>query len=324
MALKLIDRLGRKLNYVRISVTDRCNYRCRYCMPEEGVEWIPHDKIMTYEEIRLLIQLLMELGVKKVRLTGGEPFVRKGFAQLLQTLRQSFPALELAVTTNASLLSKYIDEIKDLGIRLNVSLDTLDAEKFRFITRIGNLSEVIEGITLWSSLKLPLKINVVLIKGFNEEEAMSLADFAKKIGATLRFIEFMPLDEGLWFRDSFISASTIENFLFSSGDWKMAEETPSATDGPAKYYVNSKTGQKIGIIAAVTHHFCDSCNRLRVTATGEMKNCLFAAGGFDLLSPLRKGDLEEVKRRILTAAWEKPANWKKLVPGDSHMSQIGG
>ncbi|MGB4366766.1 MAG: GTP 3',8-cyclase MoaA [Acetomicrobium sp.] len=324
MALKLVDKLGRKLTYVRISVTDRCNFRCQYCMPPEGVEWIPHEMIMRYEDIHSLIRILTELGIKKVRLTGGEPFVRKDISKFLRTLRLSFPELVLAITTNASLLSKFIDEIKDLKINLNVSLDTLDSEKFKYMTRTGNLDDVIKGITEWSKLNLPLKINTVLIKGFNEDEIKALADFARKRGAVLRFIEFMPVDQNLWTQDSFIPASSIKELLFSSGDWKEVGERPSDTDGPAKYYVNLETGQRIGVISAVSHHFCETCNRLRITATGELRNCLFATKGIDLLSPLRAGDLEEVKRRILLASWEKPANWKKLVRGNRHMSQIGG
>ncbi|HPU68109.1 MAG TPA: GTP 3',8-cyclase MoaA [Acetomicrobium flavidum] len=324
MALELVDKLGRRLTYVRISVTDRCNFRCRYCMPAQGVEWIPHDRIMRYEEIELLVGILTELGVKKIRLTGGEPFVRKGIPQFLRTLRRLFPELELAVTTNASLLANYIDNIKDLNINLNISLDTLDPDKFKDITRIGNLDDVLKGISMWSGLGLPFKINTVLIKGFNEDEIRPLAEFARKMGGVLRFIEFMPLDRSVWSQDSFIPASSIEDLIFSSGDWKELENKTTDTDGPARYFVDLKTGQKIGVIAAVSHHFCETCNRLRITASGELKNCLFASGGVDLLSPLRTGDLDEVKHRILLASWDKPENWKKQISGDRHMSQIGG
>ncbi|MGB4027737.1 MAG: radical SAM protein, partial [Acetomicrobium sp.] len=260
MALKLVDKLGRKLTYVRISVTDRCNFRCQYCMPLEGVEWISHEMIMRYEDIYSLIRILTELGIKKVRFTGGELFVRKDVSNFLRMIRQSFPELMLAITTNASLLSKFIDEIKDLKINLNVSLDTLDSEKFKYMTRTGNLDDVIKGITEWSKLNLPLKINTVLIKGFNEDEIKALADFARKRGAVLRFIEFMPVDQNLWTQDSFIPASSIKELLFSSGDWKEVGERPSDTDGPAKYYVNLETGQRIGVISAVSHHFCETCN----------------------------------------------------------------
>jgi len=324
LALKLVDKLGRKLTYVRISVTDRCNFRCQYCMPLEGVEWISHEMIMRYEDIYSLIRILTELGIKKVRFTGGELFVRKDVSNFLRMIRQSFPELMLAITTNASLLSKFIDEIKDLKINLNVSLDTLDSEKFKYMTRTGNLDDVIKGITEWSKLNLPLKINTVLIKGFNEDEIKALADFARKTGAVLRFIEFMPVDQSLWTQDSFIPASSIKELLFSSGEWEEVGKRPSDTDGPAKYYVNLETGQRIGVISAVSHHFCETCNRLRITATGELRNCLFATKGIDLLSPLRAGDLEEVKRRILLASWEKPTDWKKLIRGNRHMSQIGG
>lgn len=310
---------------MRISVTDRCNFRCRYCMPAQGVEWIPHDRIMRYEEIQLLVGMLTQLGVKKIRLTGGEPFVRKDISQFLRTLRRSFPELSLAVTTNASLLCKYIDDIKDLNINLNVSLDTLDPEKFKYITRIGSLDDVLKGISMWSELNLPFKINTVLIKGFNEDEIQPLLEFARKMGGVLRFIEFMPLDQSVWAQDSFIPAPTIiKDLILSFGDWKEIESKPSDTDGPARYFMDLKTGQKIGVIAAVSHHFCETCNRLRITASGELRNCLFASDGVDLLSPLRAGDLDEVKRRIHVASWEKPENWKKQISGNRHMSQIGG
>ena len=324
--VSLIDQYGRILNYVRISITDRCNYRCRYCMPEKGITWFPHEKMLRYEDIIFLVSVLKEMGVTKIRFTGGEPFVRKGFLSFLRDFQNSFPEIEIALTTNGSLLSSFAEEISDIRLSgLNISLDTLDPAKFKHITRVGNLEDVLEGIKSVASLKkIPLKINSVLIRNFNDDEIVPLLQFAEENGAMLRLIEFMPLDD-IWDKDSFISSDEILQSL-PLGKWQdISDNSPtSCVSGPAKYYRNLKWGYILGIIAAVSHHFCDSCNRLRVTALGEMKPCLFSDESVELGTAIRIKDKDCLKELILKAVSIKPSGWKMIDRSDSRMSRIGG
>lgn len=325
---KLIDQYGRVLSYLRISVTDRCNFRCRYCMPAEGVPWIPHEKIMTFEDIEFLAASLMPMGIRKIRFTGGEPFVRKGFVRFLKDIKSRHKDLRITVTTNGSMLARFSADLRESGISgINVSLDTLDSGKFRFITRTDAFEEVMEGIKGFSeTTTIPLKINTVLIKGFNDDEVKDLLRFAQEHRAVLRFIEFMPLDGDVWAENRFISADTIFEKL--PGGPKVWVELPAHSahnyDGPATYYRNRNTGQRIGVIAAVSHHFCDRCNRLRITATGEMRTCLFSAEGTPLLPLLRERDSEALQRAIKEAAFKKPKSWTATGNTERHMSQIGG
>ncbi|MGC9490121.1 MAG: GTP 3',8-cyclase MoaA [Thermovirgaceae bacterium] len=325
---KLTDRYGRTLTYLRISVTDRCNFRCRYCMPAEGVPWIPHEKIMTFEDIEFLAASLMPMGIRKIRFTGGEPFVRKGFVQFLKDIKSRHTDLRITATTNGSMLARFSSDLGESGISgINVSLDTLDPGKFRFITRTDAFEDVMEGIKVFSeTTTIPLKINTVLINGFNDDEIENLIRFAQKHRAVLRFIEFMPLDGDVWAEDRFISADTI--FKKLPGGRKAWMELPANSahnfDGPAAYYRNPNTGQRIGIIAAVSHHFCDRCNRLRITATGEMRTCLFSGEGTQLLPFLRERDAEALKRAVKEAAFKKPKSWTATRNTERHMSRIGG
>lgn len=325
---KLIDQYGRMLSYLRISVTDRCNFRCRYCMPAEGVPWIPHENIMTFEDIDFLAAAIMPLGVRKVRFTGGEPFVRKGFVDFLKDIGSRRKNLRVTVTTNGSLLGQFAEDLAESGIAgINVSLDTLDRDKFRFITRTDFFDDVMEGIKVFSeTTTIPLKINTVLINGFNDGETKDLIRFARENRAVLRFIEFMPLDGDVWAEDRFIPAETIfGNLPGGSRAWR---EIPGGSahnhDGPATYYRNRETGQRIGVIAAVSHHFCDRCNRLRITATGEMRTCLFSSEGAELLPLIRERDTVKLQRTILEAAFQKPKSWTATGNTTRRMSQIGG
>jgi len=325
---KLMDKYGRVLTYLRISVTDRCNLRCRYCMPPEGVQWIPHEKIMTFEDIDFLASSLMPMGIKKIRFTGGEPFVRKGFVDFLRQIKENHPDLRIAATTNGSMLSQYSRALEDIGISgINVSLDTLDPEKFRFITRTDAYDDVIKGIRVFAeTTEIPLKINTVLISGFNDDEIESLIRFAGEHRAVIRFIEFMPLDNDVWAENRFIQADDIFQKLPGGTEtWRaLPPDSAHNHDGPATYYQNRVTGQRIGVIAAVSHHFCEKCNRLRITATGEMRACLFANQGTDLLPLIRSRDIEALQRTIREAAFLKPKSWTVLENSERHMSQIGG
>lgn len=323
---KLKDSLGRKINYVRISLTDRCNFRCRYCMPEEGVNWLSHEEILTYEELLRLTGLLWEMGIQKIRFTGGEPLVRKGIISFLRSVRDNTPDLRLTLTTNGAFLDELADQIASLDLSgINVSLDTVDPEKFRFITRCGELQKVLQGLAAVreKAPDLSIKINTVLIRGFNDMEVPSLLQTAQDAGAVLRLIEFMPLDSDVWSKDRFISSDEILNSLRQTGNWvEILSNDHSA--GPARYFRHSETGQRIGVIAAVSHHFCPTCNRLRITATGEIRPCLFSKDGLDLRHALRSHDMVEAERIIRQGIQTKPKCWMEIASGTNHMSQIGG
>ncbi|MFA5622293.1 MAG: GTP 3',8-cyclase MoaA [Thermovirgaceae bacterium] len=322
----LKDRFERRLDYVRISITDRCNYRCVYCMPEEGLEWIPHDRIMTYEEIIFLAQILGGLGVEKIRFTGGEPLVRKGFFPFLDAFSASVPGIRTVLTTNGSLIPQFIDEIGRSGLSgVNVSLDTLDEDLFRFITRNGRLRDAIEGIRLLAErTTLPIKINTVLMKGVNDGEVEALLDFARSHRATLRLIEFMPLDDSIWKKGLFIPASEIIQRLPDPEMWERLDNSSDHSAGPARYFRHLTTGQRVGLIEAVSHHFCHKCNRLRVSATGIMRPCLFSEDGIFLRPVLISGDAAEVEALVLRAVNIKPGSYDQARTGAMHMSRIGG
>ena len=320
-----IDSYGRYITYARISVTDRCNLRCTYCMPPEGVKLSAHEDILRYEEILQLCNVFKELGVKKIRFTGGEPLVRKGMGLFLMQTRQLFPDMEMALTTNGLLLTKYLEQlIKSRINSLNISLDTLDSQKFISLTKVDGLNLVLDGIreSLRQGIEI-IKLNTVLIKGFNDNEVLDLINFSKKEGVLLRFIELMPLNDKLWTKQGFISAKEIFSILKKHGEWERIEGI-SLFDGPAKYYKNTDTGQKVGIIAAVSDHFCNSCNRLRVTSAGYLKKCLFSDQDLPLRELIANNDRDALKIAILNHMESKPKCWKDIKKGDSNMSAIGG
>ncbi|MCX7828275.1 MAG: GTP 3',8-cyclase MoaA [Thermanaerothrix sp.] len=323
--MALTDSYRRNIDYVRISVTDRCNFRCRYCMPEDGVPLLGHDDIMSYEELTLLCKALQDLGVKKIRFTGGEPLVRRGFLDFLSSLRALLPNLKVALTTNGALLNDEAPRIANLGISgLNVSLDTLDPDKFRYITRNGDLLRVLNGLRKVRDLGLrSIKVNTVLIRSFNDMEVPALLEFCAENDYLLRLIEFMPLDDGLWNRDNFISAEEILGRVSCGRHW-VPFSTGEEVMGPAKYYHDLKTGQRIGIISSVSSHFCSHCNRVRISASGKLRACLFAKDETDLRPALLNGDFELLKSEIKRAVSAKPRCWEDVITGDLHMSQIGG
>lgn len=322
----LKDNLGREISYVRISVTDRCNFRCVYCMPEEGVPFIDHSLIMSYEEILYLCRVFQDMGIKKIRFTGGEPLVRKGIIDFLRSVRQELPSLKIALTTNGFLLKKFSNEIDQLKlISLNISLDTLDQEKFKEITRCGSLDVVKESIIHFSKISTtPIKLNCVLMKGFNDMEIPELLSFARANNLILRFIEFMPLENEIWNQGGFMSSDEIINTINNYGNWTIQNIKDNSFDGPAKYYIEKETKQKIGIIAAVSHHFCASCNRLRVTALGELKPCLFSNDTVDLKKAIKERDYKNLVKLISSSIKLKPTCWKNIERSEKHMSQIGG
>ncbi len=323
---RLIDSLGRTISYVRISVTDRCNFRCLYCMPEEGIPFIPHSEILSYEDTLFLCGVLQKMGIKKIRFTGGEPLVRRGFVDFLKIFREELPLMHVALTTNGSLLNPFIDKLSALGLNsLNISLDTVDPARFKEITRCGDLQLVQSGIINFSkSSPTPIKINSVLVRGFNDDEVFQLLEFARINHLLLRFIEFMPLDGGIWDKSCFISSDEILAKIQQHGNWEPEKKDHNMLDGPARYYINRDTGQRLGIIAAVSHHFCDSCNRLRITAIGQLRPCLFSDTMIDLKENIKHKNSNNLKEQIHYGIKIKPKCWKNLQNSERHMSQIGG
>lgn len=286
----LIDTHERQIKYLRISVTDRCNFRCRYCMPEGGVDWIPHENIMRYEEFLRILKLCIPRGVEKVRITGGEPLVRKGLAAFIETAKRIEGLRELSLTTNAMMLPSMAPGLKRAGLdRVNISLDTLDKEKFSFITRVNAYDSTIEGIM--AALKhefSPVKINVVAIRGFNDDEIPAFADLTRNSPIEVRFIELMPMGCAARYGDhEIISAPEIRQII---EDHYGELEPLEYTHGPAKVFRIKGAQGKIGLIGAMSEFsFCSTCNRIRITADGHLRPCLFSDDQLDLLTPMRKG-----------------------------------
>jgi len=324
----LSDSFKRPINYLRVSVTDRCNLRCIYCMSSDGVCLIPHDDILTYEEINLVVQAAAELGISKIRITGGEPLVRLGLSELIGMLAQIKGIDDISLTTNGILLSRYAAELKSAGLRrVNVSLDTLKPDKFEFITRGRRLEEVLEGIEVAKSVGLtPVKLNMVVMAGINDDE---LPDFAAKTideGWHVRFIEFMPVTDGGAVSLQSISAAEIRRRLEQLGTLEPC--LPEAGNGPAKYFRFPQAKGTIGFITPVSEHFCFHCNRLRLTSDGKLRPCLLSEDEIDLRQALRSGvSLAGLKPLIEKAVASKPLHHRLAegyVPKDRPFSQVGG
>ena len=321
------DSRGRNINYARISVTDRCNYRCVYCMPEEGVKPRAHADIMRFEDIVWLSRILVSLGIRHIRFTGGEPLVRRGMADFLVSFGEEFPGLDISMTTNASLLSRFAGTIAKSRLSgMNISLDTLDGGKFASMTRLGDISDVMSGIAAAAECGIPnIKTNTVVMRGFNEGELPDIVKFSWGLGLIPRMIEFMPMCGELWGREKFVPSGEIFELLKPVGDWRpeVHGQRVSAR-GPAKYYTDARTGLKVGVIEAVSNHFCSECNRLRITATGNLRSCLFNSEETPLLAAIRDMDEAAVRGAILTGIGLKPKRWEETADGGGHMSDIGG
>jgi len=322
----LSDSFQRPIDYLRISVTDRCNLRCIYCMPAEGIRLMSHEDILSYEEIYTVAEAAADLGIKKVRITGGEPLVRAGLPKLVQMLAQIDTIDDISLTTNGILLARYAAELKTADLRrVNVSLDTLKQDRFKYITRGGNLGDVLEGIEVAKSVGLnPTKINVVVMSGINDDE---LLDFATKTITEewhVRFIEHMPFGEDTN-ASSFVSVDEMRQRLAALGE---LEPCSFKGNGPAKYFRLPQANGTIGFITPVSEHFCFHCNRLRLTADGKLRPCLLSEAEIDLRQPLRNGiSSAKLKRLIKKAAANKPLQHqlaKGCVPQGRPFSQVGG
>ena len=284
----LQDTFGRAHTYLRISLIERCNLRCTYCMPEEGVQLSPKSKLMSYEEVYDIAKTFVDNGVTKIRLTGGEPLIRKDFPVILEKLA-SLP-IELSITSNAVIIDKHINVLKSNGVKnINISLDSLDREKFKHITRRDNFEKVYDNILLLVKEGFNVKVNAVLMKDFNDNEIIDFIEFTKDLPISFRFIEFMPFDGNKWDASKMVSYKEIMdcvNVAFSKDNIERLQDAPNDT---AKNYKIKGYKGSFAIISSVTNPFCDSCNRLRLTANGQLKNCLFSAKESDLLTTLRQG-----------------------------------
>ena len=324
----LSDSFQRPINYLRISVTDRCNLRCVYCMPEGGVELMRHEDVLSYEEIYAIVRAAAELGINKIRLTGGEPLVRMRLSDLVRMIA-SVPAIDdISLTTNGILLAKYAAELKAAGLkRVNVSLDTLRPERFRAITRCGNLDDTLRGIAAAHEAGLePVKINIVVMAETNEDE---LVDFARKTihdGWNVRYIEHMPVTGDPETDAKFVSVKEMRERIEVLGT--LEPTRIDAGNGPAKYFKLPGASGTIGFITPVTEHFCYQCNRLRLTADGKLRPCLLSEMEIDLREPMRSGGgAEAIKDVIQQATLCKPRS-HNLAAGKGHQgrpfSQVGG
>lgn len=297
------DLYGRTIDYMRISITDRCNLRCRYCMPD-GIEWIPMDEILTYEQIETVCRVAVSLGINKFKITGGEPLVRKGCPELIGSIKQIPGVEQVTITTNGILLKEQLDRLILAGVDgVNVSLDTLDAEKFKQITGFDLLDRVEASIQSAVAKGLRVKINTVLQSGVNEDEWKGLMDLAKDQRLDVRFIEMMPIGYGK--KSRMISNSDLLKQMKVRYP-QMEPDMARHGNGPAVYYQIPGFQGGIGFISAIHGKFCGSCNRIRMTSTGELKACLCYQESVSLRDAVRQGDLEEVKRLIELTISKKP------------------
>jgi cyclic pyranopterin phosphate synthase len=336
------DSHGRRIDYLRISVTDRCNLRCSYCMPEEGVEWKPVAEILTYEEIERFAAAAVGLGITKIRLTGGEPLVRKGLADHIRRLKEITGLEAIALTTNGTLLEGHTSELRAAGLsRINVSLDSLDPEVFARITRGGDLEDALAGISAALDAGFsPVKVNVVVVRSLNQDLG-AFADLAIDRPLHVRFIEYMPVGEaapeggrghgGCWTEQDHVPAEEILADLVSATQARgmgELEEIPRSAGpegwGPARYFTAPGAQGTLGVISPLSRHVCGDCNRLRLTADGRLRPCLFSDGELDAKDALRVGTDDDVRAVIVAALEEKPEEHEHRRGTARRMSQIGG
>ena len=337
---KLIDNFGREISYLRVSITDRCNYRCIYCQPERQFEFIPHEEILRYEEIVEIVQEAVELGITKVRITGGEPLVREGIVDFIRQLKKIDKLEDISLTTNGFFLSEYAEKLKAAGLnRVNISLDSLQEEKYRRIARAGSLKKVLKGIdSAFKAGLLPIKINTVVMKGINDDEIDDFVKLALLRPLNIRFIELMPSGEEVIkeFKNKFISVQKIKEKLIKK--YLLRPIKISTSNGPAKYFQIEGGKGTVGFINALSQHFCKTCNRIRLTSEGKLRPCLFSNKEIDIKSEIRNSEKlntsipylrkKLIQEKIIEAVKLKPAshqlNTKVKNNISFQMSKIGG
>jgi cyclic pyranopterin phosphate synthase len=326
----LQDNYGRTIEYLRLSVTDRCNLRCRYCMPAEGIETVDHAEVLSYEEMLRVVAVAVRCGVKKIRITGGEPLIRKGIVEFIRDMAGISKKVEITLTTNGILLADMAADLRKAGLsRVNVSLDTLREDRFLEITRRTGLHKVLEGLHAAEAVGLtPLKINMVPIRGVNDDEIADFARLTLDQPWEIRFIEFMPVSNGLEYtpENMFPAAEIIKSLEKVS---KLVPELRQGPAGPARMFHFPESPGHIGVIPAVSEHFCGECNRMRITADGRIRPCLFSTEEIDLRSALRRNasdaELEEILRNAACAKPERHhIGEKDFRQGKRRMHGIGG
>jgi GTP 3',8-cyclase len=331
MAETLTDAHGRAITDLRVSVTDRCNFRCRYCMPAEGMDWLKREEILSFEEIERVVRVLARMGVTDLRLTGGEPLARRQFPDLVARLARIDGIRDLALTTNGYLLDRYADELVEAGItRVNVSIDSLARDRFHEVTRRDALPRVLSGLEAIARHERrlgPIKVNAVAMRDFTEDEVVRFCELARSSSYQVRFIEFMPLDADRdWTPDAVLTGAEIRDRIRER--WEI-EEVPREPHATARVFRFTDGMGEVGFISSVSEPFCADCNRIRMTAEGKLRTCLFSLHETDLREPLRGGaDDAELGAVIRDAVWRKELKHRVNEPGfrppPRSMSAIGG
>jgi cyclic pyranopterin phosphate synthase len=326
----LVDGWGREIKSLRVSVTDKCNFRCKYCMPAEGLEWLPREEVLSFEEIARLVRVLADMGVDEIRLTGGEPLIRRDLPTLVEMLAHTPGVEDLSLTTNGVLLDRLAGPLVAAGLRrLNVSLDSLSHTRFAEITRRDALDRVLAGLEeaeRYPELR-PIKVNCVAIRGFTEEEVPALAELARRKPYVVRFIEFMPLDaDEAWRQDEVLTGGEIRALI--EEHWPL-EEIPAKPSSTARRFRFADGAGEIGFVNPVSEPFCSSCDRIRLTADGRLRTCLFSRKEWDLKEPMRAGasdgELEDLLRwAVQHKELKHRINEPGFVRASRSMSQIGG
>jgi cyclic pyranopterin phosphate synthase len=326
----LVDGHGRPIGDVRISVTDRCNFRCQYCMPAEGLPWLERESLLSYEEIARLVRLLSSMGVHDVRLTGGEPLVRRELWRLVEMLSGIEAVHDLSLTTNGYLLARQVDDLVRAGLkRINVSLDSLAPDRFFQLTRRDSLAQVLEGLEAAEAHPelRPIKVNVVALKDFTEDEVVRFAEFARRTPYVVRFIEFMPLDaDRSWSADKVLPNEEIRRLI---GEAHPLEPVGRERHGTSRRWRFADGQGEIGFISPVSEPFCGDCNRIRLTAEGMLRTCLFSLNETDLRAPMRAGASDaELEAIVRDAVWRKELKHhigdEGFIQPARSMSRIGG
>ena len=328
----LIDSYGRRIKSMRISITDKCNFRCIYCMPAEGLSWLKKAEILSYEEIERIARIAVSIGIEQIRLTGGEPLVRRDVPELIRLLRSIEELRSLSLTTNGLLLKQQARSLAEAGLtRINVSLDSLVREKFEHLTRRDQLDRVLEGLAEleYHPSMFPIKVNAVAMRGFSEEEVLDFARLARRKAYIIRWIEFMPLDaDQIWRKEDILTGREIKEIIEAEYGQLTPISTMDLSETARRYTFSDGIGE-VGFINPVSEPFCASCDRIRLTADGQLRTCLFATEETDLRSVIRSGaDDETLAYTLRQAVWHKELKHsigdKQFKRANRSMSMIGG